>query len=101
VRSGRVHVNGLRVRPSRDVRPGDVLEISAGEVRRTVVVRGTALRRGPASAAALLYEETPESIELRERMAQARRLTRPPGDLGGPRPTKRDRRRLDARRGRR
>jgi ribosome-associated heat shock protein Hsp15 len=45
-----------------------------------------------------LYEETPESKAERERRAEQRRLARPLGaELDG-RPTKRDRRRLDARR---
>ena len=41
VNGGRVHVNGQRVKPSKDVRPGDELEITVGPVRRTVVIRGT------------------------------------------------------------
>ena len=58
VKGGRVHVNGQAVKPSRDVRPGDELELTVGTVRRTVVVRGTAERRGPAKEAERLYEET-------------------------------------------
>ena len=102
VNGGRVELNGARVKPSRDVKPGDRVEITRGEgVRQTVVVRGTAERRGPASEAQLLYEETPESLEARERHAAQRRLVAPPPQYtGGGRPTKRDRRKLDARRGR-
>ena len=95
VTGGRVHVNGRAVRPSKDVRPGDELEVTVGETRRTVIVRGTAERRGPASEAARLYEETEASVAERERLAEQRRLSRPlTADLGG-RPTKRDRRRYD------
>lgn len=101
VKGGRVEVNGQRVKPSRDVRPGDRLEITVGQVRRTVVVRATAERRGPASEAALLYDETAQSIEARERFAAERRMAAMPAPESGGRPTKRDRRRLDARRGRR
>ena len=61
-----------------------------------MLVRATAVKRGPASAAALLYEETEESRERRERIAADRRLAGASGLRGGPRPTKRDRRRLDA-----
>jgi ribosome-associated heat shock protein Hsp15 len=102
VKGGRVQVNGQRVKPSREVGPGDELEVTIGQVRRTVVVRGVAERRGPAKEAVLLYEETPESRAARELLAEQRRLTSPPpgADLGM-RPTKRDRRRLDATRGRR
>ena len=58
VAGGLVHVDGERVKPARDVRAGDVLEVRTGTVRRTVIVRGIAERRGPASVAATLYEET-------------------------------------------
>ena len=94
VRGGRVHVNGAAAKPSREVDAGDVLEITLGRVRRTVIVRGAAERRVSAPEAATLYEETPESIAERERQAELRRLGAPL-DLAG-RPTKRDRRRYDA-----
>jgi ribosome-associated heat shock protein Hsp15 len=96
VKGGRVAVNGQRIKPSKDVRPGDRVEITIGQVRLAVVVRGTAPRRGPASEAALLYDETAESREARERAAAERRLAAMPGAERGGRPTKRDRRRLDA-----
>jgi ribosome-associated heat shock protein Hsp15 len=103
VLGGRVRLNDERVKPAKDVRAGDIVEVRVGEVRWTVVVRGVADKRGSAKIAATLYEETAESIAERERAAAERKLSRPPGaELGGPRPTKQDRRRLDAlRRGRR
>jgi ribosome-associated heat shock protein Hsp15 len=96
VLGGRVHVNDARVKPSKDVQIGDAVEVTIGALRRTVHVTGIADRRGSAQVAATLYEETPESVEARERFVVERRLTRPIGaDLGG-RPTKLARRRLDA-----
>ena len=100
VAGGRVHLNGQRTKPSKDVRPGDELEITFGQAVVTAIVRGTAERRGPAAEAKLLYEETPDSLAAKERRAEQRRLAPPPIPPGGARPTKRDRRRLDARRGR-
>jgi ribosome-associated heat shock protein Hsp15 len=96
VLGGRAHVNGVRVKPSKDVRPGDRLEVTVGDVRRELVVRAVSDKRGPASVAATLYEETPESIVRREQQVAARRLARPLGADLGARPTKRDRRRLEA-----
>jgi ribosome-associated heat shock protein Hsp15 len=96
VLGGRVHVNGERVKPAKDVRAGDTIEVTIATLRRTVVVQGVADKRGPASVAATLYEETPESIAERERHAAERRLARPLGADLGARPTKQDRRRLDA-----
>ena len=99
---GRVQVNGDRVKPAREVGAGDRLEIRVGERRWIVVVTGLAERRGSASVAAALYEETAESIAEREKRSAERRFARPLGADLGERPTKRDRRRLDAlRRGQR
>jgi ribosome-associated heat shock protein Hsp15 len=94
VKGGRVHVDGIAVKPSREVGPGDRLDITIGPVRQTVIVRGAAERRVSPAEAAKLYEETKESVAERERQAEVRRLAGPV-DLGG-RPTKRDRRRYDA-----
>jgi ribosome-associated heat shock protein Hsp15 len=94
VRGGRVHVNGVAVKPSREVAAGDTLEITIGPVRRTVIVRGAVERRVSAAEAANLYEETEQSVAERKRQAERYRLGGPV-DLGG-RPTKRDRRRYDA-----
>jgi ribosome-associated heat shock protein Hsp15 len=99
VKGGHVELNGRRVPPAKGVRVGDRLDLTLGGIPRTVVVRGLAERRGPASVAQALYEETPESVAERERIAQQRRLERAPEPRvpgGGARPTKRDRRRLDA-----
>jgi ribosome-associated heat shock protein Hsp15 len=96
VHAGHVKVGGERVKPAREVGPGDTIEIRLGIVRRTVVVTGVAERRGPAKAAVLLYEETPESQEERERLTLERGLARPLGADLGARPTKQERRRLDA-----
>ena len=101
VKGGRVEINGQRVKPSKDVRPGDEIEVTTGPYRRVVIVQALAERRGPAKEAVLLYEETQESIAARERLAAQRRLEAAPRPQPGGRPTKRDRRRLDARRGRR
>ena len=102
VQGGRVELNGARAKPSRLVKPGDRVEVTMGQgVRVSVVVRGTAQRRGPAKEAVLLYEETPESVEARERHVAERRFSQAPVAHEGGRPTKRDRRRLDAERRRR
>jgi ribosome-associated heat shock protein Hsp15 len=97
---GRVHVNGARVKASKEVRAGDLVAVTFERGRRIeLVIRGVAERRGPAREAVLLYEETPESVEARERHAAELKLTAPA--RGGGRPTKRDRRRMEATRGRR
>jgi ribosome-associated heat shock protein Hsp15 len=96
VLAGHVQLNGARVKPAKDVHVGDVLEIRIGTIAWTVAVRALSDKCGPARVAATLYEETPESAAARERHAAERRLARPLGADLGLRPTKQDRRRLDA-----
>jgi ribosome-associated heat shock protein Hsp15 len=98
VAGGRVHLDGQRVKPAKEVRVGDLLEITIGEAVFAVEVRGLADKRGPASQAQALYEEREESRLRRERQRELRRMAPPLGhDLHG-RPSKRDRRRLEAQR---
>jgi ribosome-associated heat shock protein Hsp15 len=96
VLGGRVHVNGVRVRPSKELRAGDTLDLTIRSLKRTLEVVGVSDKRGPASTAALLYTETPESITAREQDALQRRAAKPLGADLGRRPTKLDRRRLDS-----
>lgn len=97
VLAGHVHLNGTRVKPSKNVRVGDELEIRIGATEWTVVVAGVSDKRGPAKVAQGLYTETDASRTAREQHALQRKLSAPPlgADLGA-RPTKQDRRRLDA-----
>lgn len=95
VLGGRVHVNGERVKPSKEVRRDDRVEVTIGVERRHLVVTDLAERRGSAAVAATLYRETPESLERRARQALERRLAHPLGADLGARPTKQARRRLD------
>ena len=96
VLGGRVHVNGARVKPSKEVRVGDTVEVTIRSVKRTVEIAGVTDKRGPAAVAATLYVEAPESITAREEAALERRLARPPGADLGARPTKLARRQLEA-----
>jgi ribosome-associated heat shock protein Hsp15 len=101
IRGGRVKVNGAPAKPSKDVRPGDRIEFSAGVIRLEATVRGTAERRLPASDAQLLYAETEASRSEREQRLAEMRMTRPQGVDRNARPTKRERRQLEQLKGRR
>ena len=96
VLAGRIHLNGERVKPAKDVCVGDTVEVRKDDLQWTVAVTGVADKRGSAAIAATLYAETAESAALREQRAQERRLSRPLGADLGMRPTKQDRRRLEA-----
>lgn len=96
VLAGHVQVNGARVKPSKDVRVDDAVELRIGTVTWSVGVTGLSDKRGSATVARTLYTETSESAKAREEQALQRRLARPLGAELGERPTKQDRRRLDA-----
>ena len=92
VTGGKIDVNGARAKPSRIMRLGDKLSIRRGPYESTVVVKGLAKVRGPASEAQLLYEETEESIRKRELTSAQLKLERPPEFHSPGRPSKKDRR---------
>src|ERR1700742_5370784 len=71
IRGGRVKVNGAPAKPAKDVKPGDEIEFSAGVIRLTATINGTAERRLPAADAIKLYSETEESRTERERRGAA------------------------------
>jgi ribosome-associated heat shock protein Hsp15 len=93
---GRVLVNGVTVKPARELKAGDSVLLRNGPVSRTVTVMAISDKRGPAPVAALLYQETEDSIRQRQQAAEQRRLAPEPAlSMSQGRPTKRDRRDTD------
>lgn len=74
----RVQINGQDVKPAREVKVGDTLTVRQGNITKTIVVKGISAARGPAPVAQLLYEETPESIALRAKLAEQNRMAAEP-----------------------
>lgn len=73
IEGGKVHVNGKRGKPSKDVQINNELVISQGWDKKTVIVKNVTDKRGGAPAAQLLYTETEESIENRNLQSMQRR----------------------------
>lgn len=92
---GKVRVNDERVKRAKQVGPGDVVAIRLGPYEHIVLVRGLSERRGPASEAVKLYEETAESIAGRERTAFQLKAAHALFVDSNERPTKKDRRELE------
>jgi ribosome-associated heat shock protein Hsp15 len=69
VAGGKVDVNGERAKPAKAVKPGDEVRVRLAPYEHILIVRDLAERRGPASVAQRLYEETDASRQARERLA--------------------------------
>ncbi len=94
IHAGHIKLNGAIVKPARELRAGDMLDLAIGEEKWTVEVLGLNDLRRPASEAQQLYAETAESRERRAAAKEAHRLAPTPGsDLRG-RPTKKARRQI-------
>ncbi len=94
VKGGKVHVNGLRVKPSKAVEVGQVLSINKSHQRVEVKVLDLSEKRQSFSIAQTLYEETPESLKRREDEAMLRKLANQSIAQDRARPTKRNRRKI-------
>ena len=93
---GKVEVNGERVKPAKLIQVGDEVRVRMGPYEHIVMVQGLSERRGPATVAATLYEETAASAAARAKHAEQLRMA--PAvfvyeEKG--RPTKRDRREIE------
>ena len=73
---GRVAINDQTAKASREVKVGDMVSTRQGDITRTLKILALSDQRGPAPVAQALYEETPESIALREKTSLQRRLAR-------------------------
>lgn len=92
IEGGKVHCEGVRVKVSKEVKPGMVFTIRQGFDEKAVEVKALSEVRGPASVAQTLYEETADSIARREQLAanrQAQNLAHPDH-----RPNKKERRQI-------
>lgn len=94
IHAGHIKLNGHTVKPARELRPGDTLDLAIGNVQWTILVRDLNEQRRPACEAQQLYEETPESNARRAAEKDAHRLAPAPGSNLRGRPTKKARRQI-------
>jgi len=91
---GKVKLNGERTKAAKIVRIGDEVRVQNGPYEHVVRVQALSDRRGPASQAALLFQESAESRVAREHLAGQLAATRVVFERGEGRPTKKARRDL-------
>ena len=94
VDGGKVHVNGARAKPAKLVHVGDEVRIHREQYEYVISVLGTASQRRPAPEAALLYEESEQSKQVRAELAQQLRMEAAGNLHAQGRPSKRDRRHI-------
>ena len=95
VDKGRVRIGGAPVKPAKEVRVGDEVEIAIDSVVWHIAVLGICDVRGPASVAQTLYAESESGRAKRLAEQERRRMFREPSPELHGRPTKRDRRIID------
>jgi ribosome-associated heat shock protein Hsp15 len=92
INGGKVHLNGQRSKPGKEVQVGTRLRIHKGSLEWDIEVAGINKQRRPASEARLLYREDEESRSRRERIMEEQRLLKAANPEPARRPSKRDRR---------
>lgn len=92
IETGKTHVDGDRVKPAKEVKVGQVIHIRRKELEMEVAVKALSVIRKGAPEAALLYEETSESLQKRENLSVTREAEHARRERGAGRPTKRQRR---------
>lgn len=92
---GRVDVNGERAKRARLIRVGDRVRFRIGPMEYVLTVLALSERRGPAKAAATLYQEDPMAKQAREERALQLRTMPTAFYDGKGRPSKKQRRELD------
>jgi len=78
IEGGKVHMNGQKIKTSKELHVGDILTIRQGHAstqeQKTIIIKALSDNRGSATIAQTLYDETDESISTREFFAEQRKL---------------------------
>ncbi len=94
IKGGKVHVDGQRVKPSKEISIGSRLEITKEPYAWEITVSALNNQRRPASEAVLLYEESPESQQRRQQEVARRRAEKESAGQPMRRPDKKQRRQI-------
>jgi len=92
INGGKIHLNQQRIKPAKEIHLGDELRIRKEHLEFTIIVKALSAQRRSATEAALLYEETPESVTKRQQQTELHRQESAYRPHGTGRPTKKDRR---------
>lgn len=94
VSGGKVHLNGDRAKPSRNIKVGDRLKITRGQFEFSIMIEGLNKNRRPSVEAKALYTESEESIDKRNKLAQSLKILNANMPYSEKRPSKKQRRQI-------
>ncbi|NOX86201.1 MAG: RNA-binding S4 domain-containing protein [Chlorobi bacterium] len=93
-RGGKVKVDGQKVKPSKEVKEGDVVEIQQGIFKKKLQIKKATKNRVSAKFVPDLAEDLTPAEEY-EKMQLLRQLNYEKRDRGAGRPTKKERRKIE------
>jgi ribosome-associated heat shock protein Hsp15 len=91
IEGGKVHIEGQKPKPGKEIGVGTILKVRQGWDEKTLTVTGLSEQRRGATEAQLLYQESAESIEQREQLAEQRKM-QSAGQYSHDKPNKKERR---------
>ena len=94
IEGGRVHVNGSRVKPSYKIKPNDQLRVTRPAYKQDIIVLAISDKRGPATTAQTLYQETDESLSRRQMLTAQRKILNQNLPGTGKKPNKHERKKI-------
>lgn len=94
LKGGKINADGNKIKPSKELQIGEMLTIKKVYEEKTVKIVALSDKRGPATQAQMLYQETEDSILKRQRQKDLRVASAAIRSPGDGRPTKRERRKI-------
>ncbi len=94
INGGKIRLNGIKPKPSKDVKIGAEIVISYGPYEKVLIVKGLIEKRVSAKVAVEQYEETNESIEKRELISELYKMDRASRPITDGKPSKKERRQI-------
>tara|TARA_R110000787_G_scaffold75748_3_gene167556 strand:- start:36705 stop:37091 length:387 start_codon:yes stop_codon:yes gene_type:complete len=95
IEGGKIHVNGQRTKPSKEIKVGESVVIRQGWTEKQVIVEGLSDSRGGAPEAAKLYTETNDSVTKREQALAERQAIGTGHQPATNKPSKKQRRQIE------
>ena len=94
IENGKIELNGTRIKASKEIAHGDLLSVRRGDTVQIVTVLALTDKRGSATIAQSLYEETEQSKLERAILTEKKKIIRAGYSSPKSKPSKKDRRKI-------